>query len=81
MKLMGEHTRKMRKIGKDGFIQDGYTRSPRFRGQKMVDITNRNHYRITLGIKSWRNKYRAEVWHDKGNTGCGCGTAYRRFRY
>ena len=81
MQLMGIYSMHMKKVRKGGFIHKGYTLAPRHRDQKMVDITNRNHRRVALKPKGFRNKYSTTVWHNTGNTGAGCRTSYRRFRY
>ena len=81
MLLMEDHSRKMTKAGKEGFIHNGYSLAPRHRDQKMVDIINRNHTRVTLKAKGFRNKYSCTVWHNTGNTGAGCRTSHRRFNY
>ena len=81
MRLLGRHSRHMKKAGKEGFIHDGFELNPRFKGQQMVNITNRNHYHIKLFHRDMRNKYYSSVWHNKGNTGAGCRTSRIRFNY
>lgn len=74
-------SKKMKKVSKTGFICEGYDLSPWHRGQQMINIRNMNHYHVKLPNRRFRNKYASSVWHNTGNTGCGCRTSSRRFKY
>ena len=81
MRLM-DATRRMKKgHEKLEFIQLGFASKPYHRGEAMIRIRSRHHKPLRILKRDYRNKYASVVWHNTGNTGCGCRTSKVRFRY
>lgn len=78
---MMDNSGKLKKVTRSGFVHRGFDSAPWHRGQQMINIRNMHHFHIKIHNRGYRNKYASSVWHNTGNTGCGCRTAKRRFEY
>lgn len=72
---------RLRKVTRRGFSHEGFDAQPWHRGQQMINIRNQHHFHVRRYNRGYKNKYASYVWHNTGNTGCGCRTAKRSFRY
>ena len=80
--LLGDISRKMKKSHeKLEFVQMGFTSKPYHRGEAMIRIRSKHHRPLRILKRNYRNKYASSVWHNIGNTGCGCRTSRIRFKY
>ena len=79
---MMENSRKMKKSKKKlEFVQIGFASKAHHRGEAMIRIGSKHHKNLRIHKRDWRNKYASVVWHNTGNTGCGCRTSRVRFKY